>query len=146
MKNNKKGFTLIELLVVIAIIGALSALTVVSLDSARAKSRDAKRITDVRSIQNALEMYYASNATYPFYATCNAAGNTCDLTDGAVSKFKEYLPQLPADPSRSPSAYTYKIQDSGGGVGSSYTLNYELEQQMGDITTGQKTATPAGIK
>ena len=63
--KNKKGFTLIELLVVIAIIGLLSTLSVLALNSARARSRDAKRIADVKQIQTALEMYYNENNTYP---------------------------------------------------------------------------------
>ncbi|MCF7795467.1 type II secretion system GspH family protein, partial [Patescibacteria group bacterium] len=42
MKNNKKGFTLIELLVVISIIGLLSTISVVALNGARKKGRDAK--------------------------------------------------------------------------------------------------------
>ena len=48
--QNKKGFTLIELLVVIAIIGLLSSIAVVSLNGARAKARDAKRVSDVKQL------------------------------------------------------------------------------------------------
>ncbi|MEY4744976.1 MAG: hypothetical protein RL272_921, partial [Candidatus Parcubacteria bacterium] len=50
-KSNNKGFTLIELLVVIAIIGLLSTLAVVALNSARQKSRDSKRVADIKQIQ-----------------------------------------------------------------------------------------------
>ena len=57
-KNYKKGFTLIELLVVIAIIGMLSSVVLASLNSARAKGRDAKRLADLRAIATALELYY----------------------------------------------------------------------------------------
>lgn len=64
-KLKNKGFTLIELLVVIAIIGLLSSVVLSSLNSARAKSRDAKRLSDMRQMQIALEFYYDSFGAYP---------------------------------------------------------------------------------
>jgi len=64
MRKNR-GFTLIELLVVIAIIGLLSSIVLVSLNSARQKARDARRLSDMRQIQLALELYYDSNGAYP---------------------------------------------------------------------------------
>jgi prepilin-type N-terminal cleavage/methylation domain-containing protein len=60
-----KGFTLMELLVVIAIIGLLSTLAVVALDNARKKAKDAKRLSDMRTIVTALEMYYDKYGYYP---------------------------------------------------------------------------------
>ena len=60
-----KGFTLIELLVVISIIGLLSSVVLASLNTARAKSRDARRISDIRQIRNALELYKDSTGYYP---------------------------------------------------------------------------------
>ena len=61
----KKGFTLIELLVVIAIIGILSSIVLASLNSARKKGRDARRVADIKQIQLALELYYDANSNYP---------------------------------------------------------------------------------
>ncbi len=61
----KEGFTLIELLVVIAIIGILASTVMVSINSARIKSRDARRLTDMRQIQTALELYYNTYNRYP---------------------------------------------------------------------------------
>jgi len=43
-------------LVVIAIIGLLSTLAVVSLNSARGKARDAKRVSDVKQLSMIIEM------------------------------------------------------------------------------------------
>jgi len=64
-KRSKNGFTLIELLVVIAIIGILASIILASLNSARVKSRDARRIADLKEIQLALELYFNSNSAYP---------------------------------------------------------------------------------
>jgi len=66
MKNLKRtGFTLIELLVVIAIIGILSTTVMTSLNVARSKARDARRISDTYQMQLALQMYYDTQGRYP---------------------------------------------------------------------------------
>jgi prepilin-type N-terminal cleavage/methylation domain-containing protein len=57
-KKFKKGFTLIELLVVVAIIGILSSITMASLNSARAKARDARRMSDLSQVRSALYLYF----------------------------------------------------------------------------------------
>ncbi len=69
-----KGFTLIELLVVIAIIGILASIVLVSLSSARAKSRDGQRISELKEMQKALELYYSDHGRYPI-STCAAPNN-----------------------------------------------------------------------
>jgi prepilin-type N-terminal cleavage/methylation domain-containing protein len=61
----KKGFTLIELLVVISIISLLSTVVLASLTVARAKARDAKRLSDIHQFQIALDLYYDANGRYP---------------------------------------------------------------------------------
>jgi prepilin-type N-terminal cleavage/methylation domain-containing protein len=60
-KQKTKGFTLIELLVVIAIIGLLASIVLVSLNTARQKARDSRRLTDIRQVALALELYADSN-------------------------------------------------------------------------------------
>jgi len=61
----KKGFTLIELLVVIAIISVLSSIVLSQLNEARAKARDTRRVSDLKNIQLALELYRDDNGAYP---------------------------------------------------------------------------------
>lgn len=62
----QKGFTIIELLIVIVVIGILATITAVALGGANERARDAKRESDVKSLQTALEAYYTiGNSQYP---------------------------------------------------------------------------------
>lgn len=68
--KTKKGFTLIELLVVVAIIGLLSSVVLASLNSARGKAQDARRKSDLKQIQIAIELYYDKCGTYIVRQNC----------------------------------------------------------------------------
>jgi len=61
----RAGFTLIELLVVISIVGMLASVIMASLNNARAKARDAKRLADMKQLVTALALYYDQNGQYP---------------------------------------------------------------------------------
>lgn len=143
---NKKGFTLIELLVVIAIIGMLSTLAVVALNSARAKSRDARRVADIKQIQTALEMYYNTVGSYP--ATYAAPFSGKQIATGT----EIFLEKVPTAPTPYDSAacngandYVYTASGTFPNV-TSYTLTFCLGAATGQISAGRATATPAGIK
>lgn len=75
-----KGFTLIELLVVIAIIGLLSTMAVTSLQNARLKSRDAKRLADMNSARKAMALIYDDNDDYAVSCTADRSLSSCDLS------------------------------------------------------------------
>ncbi|HEY9583744.1 MAG TPA: type II secretion system protein [Candidatus Paceibacterota bacterium] len=59
------GFTLVELLVVIAIIAILTGIITSNFTQAKAKSRDAKRISDIAQLQLALELAFDRCNVYP---------------------------------------------------------------------------------
>jgi len=105
--KKKRGFTLIELLVVIAIIGLLASTVLVSLSPARAKARDAKRMSDINSISLAMEMCYddaTCAGTYRYPAT-TAGANTVSQID--TDRTPLYL-IVPTDPLNiSPQQYTW---------------------------------------
>ncbi len=83
--GRKNGFTLVELLVVIAIVGLLSSIVLSSLNQARARARDARRIQELAQIHNALALYADDNdGLYPDPNPTNAA-NTLQITDNASS-------------------------------------------------------------
>ena len=142
----KKGFTLVELLVVIAIIALLSTLSVVALNSARAKSRDARRQSDIKQIRTALELYYdANNQQYPSgsddleLGTDDAAclnQNGWTTTAGCASD-TIFMQNVPSDPIPGTYSYTYNV----GVNNATYTIAYYSE-----ASSTTKTATPYSME
>lgn len=63
--NTQSGFTLMEMLVVMVIIGILIILAASNYLSARIKSRDGAKKSDLNQVAEALEMYYNDKGTYP---------------------------------------------------------------------------------
>jgi len=153
LKNRKGGFTLIELLVVIAIIGILSAVVLASLSTARMKSRDAKRISDVGQIQLALELYFDSNQSYyPMPATTNQALSTAGWQAAFVTTGK-FLPSLPVSPSGA-AAYRYEgltaasAECVGAAPPTTTCVNYiiaaQLERADNTVLSGDADVTTTG--
>lgn len=62
--RGEEGFTLIEMMIVIAIIGILATIVIRSF-AFLSTARDSKRISDIRTVQNYLELYYNANGSYP---------------------------------------------------------------------------------
>jgi prepilin-type N-terminal cleavage/methylation domain-containing protein len=123
----EKGFTLIELLVVIAIIGILSSVVLASLNSARKKGRDARRVSDIGQLQLALELYYDANGSYP-----------ANLDDTTVLTTPGYITVAPTDPNSS-AFYGYVQTDSGQGYALSAVL--EVSGTSGALGTDYDPAT-----
>ena len=105
--QKQSGFTLIELLVVIAIIGLLASIILASLNTARAKGRDARRLADLHSIETALALYASdNNGKYPvsvsssYSSNCSSYGGypTSGPTGYIPNLAPQYMPILPLDP------------------------------------------------
>ena len=134
-KNKTHGFTLIELLVVISIIGLLSSVVLASLNSARAKARDARRMSDFKQYELALEFYYDKYGGYP---SDNFGGweQPCKTTTNDIGKIvtEKFLPSLPCDPINTGSnltGYGYFFDPNGAvvnGVMPQYCLWTNLEK------------------
>jgi type II secretion system protein G len=123
---SKKGFTLIELLAVIAIIGILASIVLVSLSGAKASSRDAKRIADLKSIQIALQLYYNDNLKYPNSSISNTG------TPGNITKelVPIYLSTMPQDPKGGSYAFKSYTTNSGGNCVTSVPVLYHMGAVM----------------
>ncbi len=137
------GFTLIELLVVIAIIAILATIAVFSLQNARAKGRDARRVADVKQMQTALELFFNDQNRYPTRQELSGGSLAGVYTEGTTTYMAKIpTPPTPADGNcTNSSAYTYSQTDGGA----SYTISYCTGGVVGGMASGVKCASPAGI-
>lgn len=100
---HKRGFTLVEMLVVITIVAIVASIVLVSVNSAREKSRDVRRKADLKQIRLALEAYRSVNGRYPQAGSC-AYGINCYVYSSAGSSWipaltsGNYMPKVPVDP------------------------------------------------
>jgi prepilin-type N-terminal cleavage/methylation domain-containing protein len=103
-KLNNKSFTLIELLIVIAILALLMSIIIITLNPAEMlkKSRDTKRISNVKSINTALSIF---QATRPTTSTGTANIVYISIPDSSSTCANLGLPSLP-------SGYTYQCSTS----------------------------------
>lgn len=140
MKSNHKnyfrtaGFTLIELLVVIAIIGLLASVVLLSLNSARAKSRDAKRLADAKLMASSMELYFNDSGTYP--------AQTADL----VPNYLGTWPIYPSPSADGACGAGLSYQFSGTPTATDYALTFCLGAQTGGYGAGQHTVSQYGIQ
>jgi prepilin-type N-terminal cleavage/methylation domain-containing protein len=118
-----RGFTLIELLVVIAIIGILSSIVLASLNTARLKSRDARRVADLKQVQLAMQLYYDANSSYP-------------TSTGALAP--TFIATIPTDPVGQV-AYPYDQLSSGAsyhiGANLEDSSNQALQSDLDSVST-----------
>jgi len=143
----KHGFNLIELLTVITIIAILVSVVTVSWSAAQKKARDGKRKSDLKAVQQSLELYFQDNGTYPFgQPILPNPGKIYCLIGGVIvgpiewgNKFEcdidpdpfdvndvTYMNPLPID-QNSGSPYSYNHTDGEGNIVLAYILQATLE-------------------
>lgn len=129
MKSKIKAFTLLEMLIVLGIIAVIITIAATSYASSQQKSRDARRKSDLKTVQNAFEQYYSlcgfsypgvtpgvENLGYPVYCT---------------NPTTAFLPTPPVDPK---TATPYILPT---GAGDNSTSSYKICTRL--ETEGQAT-------
>ena len=151
INKNRQGFTLIELLVVIAIIGLLASVVLVALTSARSKSRDSKRIADMRQIATGFQIYFSENQTYP---TTTVGGPNLNGTGPALTPtifIKFPVAPTPAETGcsltgQNSNEYYFLANANGAMPVATYGVTFCLGNQTGSLGPGPHTRTEVGFQ
>lgn len=123
LSTTKRAFTLIELMVVITIIGLLATIGIVSYTRAQARARDGRRRADLKTLQQAVEMYYAERQSYPstdgaWWGQCSSYWSktaTCGADTFIPNICPTYIANVPKDPKADASGgdcYLYRSNGS----------------------------------
>lgn len=142
IKNNK-GFIWQELVIALAVTGLIALGAGLLLHHSRQETRDLKRLTDIKAIQHALELYYYDCNVYPTSIQPGKPISGVKTCQGSV-----YLQWVPIDPDGF--AYSYipcedeTVQECSVGFinPGSYKLQYVLESNTEGILKGQHMAVP----
>lgn len=137
----KRGFTLIELLITISIIAILSAIGLITFNIFIKNARDAKRQSDLKTIQSALEQYHADQKYYPLNSQVTPGS---PLSAGG----RTYLAKVPNDPKGSP-VYSYIASPTGPPAcdnltQTTYCTSYCLYAGIEGTVPPDSACTPAG--
>lgn len=113
----KKGFTLLEMLVVVGIIALLVGFAALSYSTVQKKARDARRKSDLKAFQNAMEQCYSINSFA--YPSVSGNGLTTISMDCPIASGQDMT-------ITDPSTKTYTVINSSP-VGTTYSVSVTLE-------------------
>jgi general secretion pathway protein G len=99
-KSRQHGFTLLEIMVVIVILGVLASLTIPSLMGNKERADRQKAISDIVTLENALDMYRLDNGRYPTMEQGLRALVLKPELDPQPKNYRSdgYIRRLPQDP------------------------------------------------
>jgi len=161
--DSKRGFTLIELLIVIAIIAILATAVVLILNPVvlLRKARDSQRVSDIKQIQQALQLFHYNYGRYPLSGECGATipnggwSNSIQcLSNGrwlrdSTYNLSQFFPVDPIDPVNSPNSFPtgpayYYYSRNYGNDGQWYMIVYRLEVPNPEIEGADGVTAPNG--
>ena len=151
MKNTQRGFTLIELMVVIAIIGLLATIVFASLTSQRGKARDARRITEVRNMFNAISAEAGLGTALGGCSGANDKANKCS-GPGAINfaTFNDPLygaSSVAACTKAAGTACNYSVAKNDGAAAATtdnFEICFALEYGSGGLAAGSNKIVDSG--
>lgn len=119
------GSRLFEYFVVVSVITIVGGGSILFLNDALARARDAQRVADVVALRTAFELYYTDHGEYPQLSAAS--------TEESWQRFDEhmdpYLSTLPSDPRNSGGyGYTYRAEPDAQTGRSDYVFAVRFER------------------
>lgn len=140
-KNIQKGFTLVEIVIMVTVIVVFSLIIYAQIEQRGiARTRDAKRVSDLNTLKTALQLYYMDKGYYPTSTRTDSEFCSIEASEGVCASFAQkfsqelepYLKEIPGDP-RYPDTEgllkTYSYQYKTMAFGQDYKIHSDLETE-----------------
>ncbi len=113
-RRGQSGFSLIELMVVIVILGLLATVVALNVLPAQDQANQEKARTDIRLLEQAIELYRLDLLTYPSVEQGLEALVTAPTGLNRPERYRDggYVKRLPDDPWGNPYQYVYPGENS----------------------------------